>query len=298
MAGVERQALALRRHPLQPCRRRDGPPFGFRGCLAWLGSRAWRLQCGDVQLPDWEIGRGWRVGQCSSSGQACHSRTVGPGRLARIWVGRWGIKTFRTKKKIEELLKISKQCRLKSDSLPWKGMTRFAFQCFWLLFSDWLSIFRIFLPIRSSFWCRNQSSQLIKNSTQREHLNNSSGNVSILQLHCRMIYFNVWFDFYWIFQAHKPQLRQSNWIDLSKEHNVVVHWQVLSKKFISHCHTISYQCASIIADRSNTGQLKNPISYLLSPLRRQHHPSTSLTTTDPSLHDGSSRLLALADVPS
>ena len=66
-------------------------------------------------------------------------------------------------------------------------MTRFAFQCFWLLFSDWLSIFRIFLPIRSSFWFCNQSSQLIKNSTQCEHLNNSLGNVSILQLHCRMI---------------------------------------------------------------------------------------------------------------
>jgi hypothetical protein len=66
-------------------------------------------------------------------------------------------------------------------------MTRFAFQCFWLLVSDWLSIFRIFLPIRSSFWFCNQSSQLIKNSTQCEHLNNSLGNVSILQLHCRMI---------------------------------------------------------------------------------------------------------------
>jgi hypothetical protein len=39
-------------------------------------------------------------------------------------------------------------------------------------------------------------------------------------------------------------------------------------------------------------------SYLLSSLWRQHHHSTSLTTTDPSLHDGSSRLLALADVRS
>jgi hypothetical protein len=47
-----------------------------------------------------------------------------------------GIKTFRTKKKIEGLLKVLKQCRLKSDSLPWNGTPRFAFQCFWLLFSD------------------------------------------------------------------------------------------------------------------------------------------------------------------
>ncbi len=44
-----------------------------------------------------------------------------------------GIKTFHTKKNIEELLKleIEMQCRLKSDSLPWKGMTRFVFQWFW-----------------------------------------------------------------------------------------------------------------------------------------------------------------------
>ena len=37
-------------------------------------------------VPDWEIGSGWRVGQCSSSG-LCHSRTVGPGRLAWILSG-------------------------------------------------------------------------------------------------------------------------------------------------------------------------------------------------------------------
>jgi hypothetical protein len=34
-----------------------------------------------------------------------------------------GIKTFRNKKKIEELLKTERQCRLKCDSLSWKGMT-------------------------------------------------------------------------------------------------------------------------------------------------------------------------------
>jgi hypothetical protein len=73
------------------------------------------------------------------------------------------------------------------------------------------------------------------------------------------------------------------------------HRQVLSKQIILHCHTISYHCASIIADCSNTGQRKNHVSYLLSSLQRQHHHSTSLTTTDPSLHDGLSRLLALAD---
>ena len=34
VAGVERPAPALRRHPLQPCRRRAGPPLGFGGSLA------------------------------------------------------------------------------------------------------------------------------------------------------------------------------------------------------------------------------------------------------------------------
>ncbi len=73
--------------------------------------------------------------------------------------------------------------------------------------------------------------------------------------------------------------------------------KVCQIKFILRCHrdTISYQCASIIADSSNTWQRKNPISYLLSSLWRQHHHSTSLTTTDPLLHDGSSRMLALEE---
>ncbi len=113
VAGVERRAPALRRHLLQPCRRRAGQPFGFRCSQAGLWSTAGRLQCGDVQPPDWEIGSGWRVqvSQCSSSGHACHCRTVGPGRLTRIMlmirVGLWGIKTFPTKKKKENLHVVS-----------------------------------------------------------------------------------------------------------------------------------------------------------------------------------------------
>jgi hypothetical protein len=51
-----------------------------------------------------------------------------------------------------------------------------------------------------------------------------------------------------------------------------------------HCHTISYHCASIIADCSNTGQWKNNIFYLLSSLQRQHHHSTSCHILD---HDRS-----------
>ena len=66
-------------------------------------STAGKLQRSNVQPPDWEIGSGWRVGQCSSSGHVCHSWTVGPGRLARIWVelkpfargnADWGLTSF------------------------------------------------------------------------------------------------------------------------------------------------------------------------------------------------------------
>jgi hypothetical protein len=48
--------------------------------------------------------------------------------------------------------------------------------------------------------CINRSRTL---ASQRNHFNNSSGNVSILQqLHWRMIYSLLSFDFYWIFLAH------------------------------------------------------------------------------------------------
>ena len=114
------------------------------------------------------------------------NRGPGPPGLNFEWAG-GKLKPFDQKRSVKGCSKIRSNGRHKSDSLPWKGMARFAFQCFWLLFSDWLLIFRIFLPIHSSFWFCNQSSQLIKNSTQCEHLNNSLGNVSILQLHCRTI---------------------------------------------------------------------------------------------------------------
>ncbi len=92
------------------------------------------------------------------------------------------------------------------DAHLWKGKTCFVVQCFKLLYSDSLSIFRIFLPIHSSVECRNLSHQLIYNSSQRHCFNNSSGNVSIPQLHCCMIYFLLSFDFCRTFRAHTPQL--------------------------------------------------------------------------------------------
>jgi hypothetical protein len=89
---------------------------------------------------------------------------------------------------------------------PGKSKIRFAVQCFGLLYSNSLSIFSIFLPIHSSVACRNMSHQLIENSSQYNHFNNSSGNVSILQLHCCMSYFLLSFDFCCTFRAHIPQL--------------------------------------------------------------------------------------------
>ena len=65
---------------------------------------------------------------------------------------------------------------------------------------------------------------------------------------------------------------------------MIPHRQVLSNQIMLHCHTISYHCASIIADCSNTGQWKNNIFYLLSSLQRQHHHSTSCHILD---HDRS-----------
>ncbi len=61
---------------------------------------------------------------------------------------------------------------------------------------------------------------------------------------------------------------------------MIPHQQVLLKQIMLHYHTISYHCASIIADCSNIGQPKNNIFYLISSLQRQHHHSTSLTTTE------------------
>jgi hypothetical protein len=47
---------------------------------------------------------------------------------------------------------------------------------------------------------------LIENSSEHNHFNNSSGNVSIPEPHCRMIYVLLSFDFCWTFHAHTPQL--------------------------------------------------------------------------------------------
>ncbi len=133
-----------------------------------------------------------------------------------------------------------------------------------------------------------------------------------------MVYSNTWFEFYWIFQAHKPQ-KKIPFIDLfyhqsSKRHpghtamappitrgvgfelaikrrparcldrwaTTSLNWdnriELINKKntmwyhidkfcrkyFTLPCHTISYQCASIITDcmKQDNGKIISPISYL------------------------------------
>ena len=74
---------------------------------------------------------------------------------------------------------------------------------------------------------------------------------------------------------------------------MIPHRQVLLKQIMLHCHTISYHCASIIADCSqDNGKIISSIPYLRCNVNiTTAHRATSLTTTDPSLHDGWSRLL-------
>jgi hypothetical protein len=110
------------------------------------------------------------------------------------------------REKIEEIIQTRGYVNEVLISHPWKGKICFAVQCFGLLYSNSLSIFKIFLPIHSSVGCRNLLHQLIENSSQYNHFNNSLVNVSIPQLHCCMIYFLLSLDFCCIFRAHIPQL--------------------------------------------------------------------------------------------
>ena len=68
-------------------------------------------------------------------------------------VGRLLIKTFATA--AEEVNQFRRNAPRAATSHLWKGRTCFAFQCFGLFYSDWLSTFRIFLPIHLSIGCGN-----------------------------------------------------------------------------------------------------------------------------------------------
>ena len=104
-------------------------------------------------------------------------------------VGRFLIKTFGTA--AEEVNQFRRNAPRAATSHLWKGRTCFAFQCFGLFYSDWLSTFRIFLPIHLSIGCSNLYHQLIENSSQHNDFANWPVNVSMLQLFCRTIYINL-----------------------------------------------------------------------------------------------------------
>ncbi len=68
-----------------------------------------------------------------------------------IWAS-WSIKNFQATIKTlhEKVFSTLGNANQVISSHSWKGMTCFAVQCFGLLYSDWLSILRRFLPIHSS----------------------------------------------------------------------------------------------------------------------------------------------------
>ena len=134
-----------------------------------------------VPVPVPRAGAYWRPSQCSRS----------------VWAG-FSIKTFGHKKqkktKIEEVAPVDLHAHERATCNHWKGRTYFTVQCFWLLFSFWLSISRIFLQIHKSVGHSNLSHQRIANSitstTRQEH-------VSLLHIHCCMIssFLLSWFNF-------------------------------------------------------------------------------------------------------
>jgi hypothetical protein len=65
---------------------------------------------------------------------------------------------------------------------------------------------RIFLLIYSSVGYRNLSHQVIEDSSQHNHFNNSYGTVSIPQILCCINCISLSFEFYWNFRAHTCHL--------------------------------------------------------------------------------------------
>ena len=134
----------------------------------------------------------------------------------------------------------------------WKGRTYFAVQCFWLLFSFWLSISRIFLQIHKSVGHSNLSHQLIANSitstTRQQH-------VSLLQIHCCILSL-IMIQFLMDLQANFCWLEGNfNWIFQSTEHKVMLFYEksiIYIVKCFLLCHTFSYHCTAIIVGLSNT----------------------------------------------
>ncbi len=72
-------------------------------------------------------------------------------------------------------------------SHPWTDRTYITVQCLRLYYSDRLFNFRIYLLIYSSVGYRNLQHQVIEDSSQHNHFNNSQGTVSIPQILCCIV---------------------------------------------------------------------------------------------------------------
>ncbi len=177
----------------------------------------------------------------------------------------------------------------KLTSHPWKGRTCFAIQCFRLLCSDWLSIFRIFLRIHSSVdvaicsinWSRIPVNTITSTTRQKLHAYNNSIVVSFISSsHSICIGFLCSYtsiDFFVGPAANgNNPIRGLLKVDLNTGELVSFIWHFHAHwKFSVHLSSIihklfrfiissliSYWCASTTADLSNTKWLKYPIFYL------------------------------------
>ncbi len=240
LAGVGCPERIPPRRPRQPWRSRPCQAAGH--CSACRHSwslrgptvlSATRVRLGITRTPRFRV----RIMHSRFDAIAKYNKIIFVGRLLNF-------KTF-GRRKIEEVIQTRGNVDEVFNCHPWKGKICFVVQCFGLLYSNSLSNFRIFLPIYSSVGCRNLSHQLIENFSQCNCFNNSSGNVSIQQLHCCMIYFLLSFDFCCTFRDHIPQLSlelfcwsRCRW----KQFN----WRILTHRrtvFIRQCH--AHQLISI-----------------------------------------------------
>ena len=136
----------------------------------------------------------------------------------------------------------------------WKGRTYFAVQCFWLLFSFWLSISRIFLQIHKSVGQQSFTST----DSNFYHFNNKTATCKFTTnplLHDIFLSL-IMIQFLMDLQANFCWLEDNfNWIFQSTEHKVML---FCGKSIISIvkcfllCHTFSYHCTAIIVGLSNT----------------------------------------------
>ena len=106
----------------------------------------------ELELSLWLCG----PGQCHASSESdCRAHKHEPlqNTIKLIVSAGSSFKTFGTA--AEEVNQFRRNASRAATFHLWKGRTCFAFQCSGLFYSDWLSTFRIFLPIHLSIGCSN-----------------------------------------------------------------------------------------------------------------------------------------------